>query len=345
MGFICDKCHSNFTRKENLNKHIQKNSCHGKQYNYEFHITKTTTEKISIKLKNNEIKTILEPIIPEVNIDNVTKPESISEPITSGVNSKSLSEHDILMQLLKNQEEMRKEIQQLKEDKQALINITNTTINNNYINIVFNANDGSTDIANKLRESGMRVSEINQIALNCLDPKNKLKWTLDDRIIDLSKQRFPLDYRDGKFWMIISKDGDMIETTPITINKINNSIMDNFVAKSNNLAINSYLEEEDKQNCNDYDDKRLSYSELDEDPTIPYEIREKNAYEIRKKASADYVNKMDREWELVDQEQLIFNPRNGNIHDKRKKFVDAKMTDKYIRDVISEAKTVTQLSF
>jgi hypothetical protein len=94
-------------------------------------ITKTTTEKISIKLKNKNDETISEPIpesIPEPIPESIPEPipesipESIPEPISSRVNVENMNQHELMIEILKKQEKMEKEIlkKQEKMEKEML---------------------------------------------------------------------------------------------------------------------------------------------------------------------------------------------------------------------------------
>jgi hypothetical protein len=129
-------------------------------------------------------------------------------------------------------------------------NHSTITMNNNMLITVifkpkdFNGPDNAIDTYEHLKLNGWTAVQIYEYALFLVNqpedklrwtlnqPEDKLRWTLNQSIIDLSKMKYPLDYKDGKFWMQTSFEGDMVETNCQMIDFINNKIIEIFVMKA-----------------------------------------------------------------------------------------------------------------
>lgn len=206
MSFICNTCNSKFANKRNLNRHQEKN-CLVKK-------TITLTKKInySVEIENHyeNVETNA-----QVNMNSFQTHENMSQ--SQAINSNN-NDSEILT-ILKS---MKEEIRQLREEKQALININNT-INVTY-NLYFSPKSESNPSGISLYEnlknnkdwSDLKILDFAIQLIN--SPNEKLNWMLTDEFIDLFENNIPFDIKENE---LLINQNPVTGFTKTSINKAN----------------------------------------------------------------------------------------------------------------------------
>ena len=326
MNWKCEKCNQSFTRKSSLNRHNDRNC--NKMVTIER--TQTISEKITITTSNCDLSEQPKKI-------PIRKKQEIIDP-------EIMTDREMLIHVVK----------EINELKNKPTHVQNNTLN---INIIFQSkgskgDDNAIDIFECLKEKGWSIIKIYQHALYLVgQPKDKLRWMLNKLIIDMTKMKFPLDYKDKKFWMQISPEGDMVETNSRTIDRINNQILKDFAAKAHNAVIEEQIalsehasEELENDNDNDHystDEEENNDMSKNKSKTKVIKIYQKEKEEkINQKRKKKVEEKKKKEQERDDKllaHASLNDPENQNIMDKALKLGKIELKDKYIKEIISEA--------
>lgn len=120
--------------------------------------------------------------------------EEGNENKDNSIDHKKIDSHDsTIMILLEKMSAIERELQQLRSQSN---NTTNNITNNLIINVVFQAknsqgSENAIDIFECLKLKGWNTSQIYAYAVSLVNqPKDKLRWTLNELIIDLAKMKY-----------------------------------------------------------------------------------------------------------------------------------------------------------
>jgi hypothetical protein len=265
-----------------------------------------------------------------------------------------------IMILLEKMSAIEKELKELRNQSNITMNnnttnnnTTNNIINNNnnlIINVVFQpknstGSDNAIDIFECLRLKGWCTSQIYAYAMSLVSqPKDKLRWTLNELIIDLARMKYPLDYKDKKLWIQLSPFGDMVETNTRKIDRINNEILKNFVSKAHNAMIEEHLSSSE-QLFLPYENEKDHYSTDEEEKSVDIKTKAQ-VIKVRTREDEEQLEmkrrKIARDRDIRNDKLLCYglysDPKNHNILDQLMKFNKIELRKKYIEDVIDEVK-------
>ena len=288
MNFSCEYCGQKFNDKSNRHRH-QRKSCPKKPYpEPEIEITKTDTtttthtQKITIKLKNiNPNKS---------NVDNISlSMNNTKQAETSDINLNS----GTISVLLKELSEVKKELQELKQ--QSNVTIINT-INNTVVNQYNIFDQKMVDIFNemvKLHGQEYAVQYVRNLTKN-KNKHNKHSWVKNSELINPSEFVKVVKYIgneiDGtpQFELLIDNDKVMIDDGT-KIDRVLTDIVANGLIKAQN-------------HINDLADRAY----VPDSETYP--------------------------WDILFNSQ-IFEKRNKTIHDDYEKFKQIKPDSKHLIDI------------
>jgi hypothetical protein len=347
MNLICDLCHEKFTRKDNLNRH-KKLYCPDNRPIPTVQVTSTKTSTVQVastktsnvklKLKKNLNQLVSEPmdlVIQPVN--HVQQPISetrqtvITQPLnelTELTNIENLSDRDLLIQVLKQNQQLAEKIKNLEEKGSTIVNNTVKTVNtvNNTINIYLNK---ETNFYQILEELGKSSEQIAQITMGILKHPNKFSLFFQPQIKEFI-QTNSLMYGEGTKKLYILAESGYIENDQKDAELLNYNLTENLIGNIQKKVwgpnsfhmINSIDERtkeldekisslENKERKLQNEEKRkintelalqmkngISYTQDTEDeykrryPNGKYQLRIKELWNNRESLMRDYLNTM-----------------------------------------------------